>query len=557
MTLGQPNSLEAFTQYELPQAVLTSFDVPDVVPTTPQTADSACQHEVPAVESDRQHGSLEYTPRMESSTQYDSQSKDSFSQHEIEHANGSTQHDIVLRDVSTTYLNMNQVTTSMQHAPQVADSHCQHAPVEVAHSSSQYIGKSFQDRSCQHSAVTAESSSQYDVTLKQDAAISTHLQFSMDNACEDVGRDTYHNIDVLLTPVVTRRHQATMANILPCSVDQSIMTLQPSLKQCGTLTEARQHVDAASDSIRTPSANKQSQTTARSLCDGYTNTQTLPVYKDSEANTDSCPVLNQTTQTIVSKYKSRGVSARPSLTDCGIEVKPCSSNVFTNTIPKQYSDFHSQTSTVYTRADKSTATLLPVYHSRGVTAHSVGIHNHTSTADLVQVRGTPTQTQHNVTSVAVGSDCSKHSVDDCTSTGSVGVTVACGMDTPLDGRSSVAVGTMTANAQRDVAVHVGAVMSDSWTNPVHPPVSSKACGTEKVRHRNVGLYVRPSSKDGSSMTDKVKTIHASCGDGSPRLQSSRGMDTSGLIVCVDTDVNTDGECVDLVTTVYCHVYGVV
>lgn len=488
------NRTDTGTQYE--DLTGATHTVPDVVSSTRQTADSSCQ--------------------------YETSTTDVGSQHSVSYTNAASQ---VTPKAPL-------VHSSTQHIPQVIDRMCQSDSI-VKEQSSQYDLIITREVSSQSLVDSKHLATQYEPMPMRNCSTTTDLRFNVRQ-----GMPCLDQNGAVSLAVVGNKVDATTATNKLIMADQSTFTTPIKCIHQSTGTELIRKMNVALDPVPPLVAHQLSQTNVPLMSHISTNTPATPKCKDAGTATALCIKFEQSSQTVAQKLKSRGIAVRPSIAELGINVKPDSVAVSTNTSGESVSERETQT-VLLGHSNKSTATVTPDRASRGVTAHVPGVNCHTSTADLVGANTMATQTQQDCNSIAVGTEATKHGEDKSTSTTVLCSAIACGSDMPISHFTSVGVGAVTAPVVRNVGVNATQSKSDSWTNPITQPVSSKACGTERIKRRNVGLYVRPLSMDNSSMTQAVSTAEIASGPEGPSLQDNKMCDTTGLVTCHDAHSSTE------------------
>lgn len=452
----------------------------------------------------------------------------------------ATQHLSELADAMSQCVQTHRVDSGTQwegkESVLMTDASCQNEVHVIADSECQYENQSA-DVGTQFELNTQESSSQYDMAIGKHMQTTTNLTFDIksNNRNSIPGRNIVTNTKVKISPIPGTVDQFCMKK--PETFNNCTMTQLPGLKHISTNTVAKRRVDMACDPITDHISTQHSQTTSTSVADANTNTEPSPVLIHSETNTEIRSHQDEANQTVALRTKSQGTMIQPSLAEFGVKAKPANMNTFTNT--DSVSTRHANTQTMPgKRFHRSTSTTLVSTVSRGVTAHVLGANSQTSTADLLHKVASGTQTQQNLVDSRVGPEELSHSNSSTNTVKNSAVTVACGPNSSRDNSKSIAVGTAPKPSQRSLGVNVRAIMTNSWTNPIIQPVSSKACGTDKVRHRHVGLFVRPSAVDSTTMTVPPQLKNASCGDNPILTQSTKQSDTKDLINYADSQTNT-------------------
>ena len=573
--------LDSCTQYEdINGGELITSTVPDVVPFPRQTVDASSQYECSRKDSSSQHTVVQkdsgsqhtleirnvgsqhsvrlsdfgiqqsstlntniHKQTTDSSCQYESSVTDSSTQHAPVVRESSTQHKLSVKSIScqVAAIGPPKMNSATQHVCQVKDSTCQSETVSSKETSCQQDFKTSADVSSQCNADVSHAATQYH-TKQRNCHTMTNLHFRAGESLPLLGQDIGDGSVVKLEPVAPKVDKANMTNRFFMSSDRATSTIPVAKAHRGTHTESVKTINTAVDPILQPVSHSQSQTISTSLRDVSTGTPALITSsKDVETNTNLCITLEKSAQTSAEKMKSRGILARPSLAEFGVNVKPCSSNSFTNTDVRSVGESQTQTTGV-AQVHKSINTSLPAAMSKGVMARISGVNCQTSTEDLVYTQGLSTQTEHHSSSVCVGTEAMSNTTDISTNTVELQhETTACGADTPIDNTTTIGVGTAPPPSLREIGINATQTKSDSWTNPVLQPVSSKACGTERIKHRNVGLYVRPLSVDNASMTVPKSTRDRGCGPEEQRLQNHKMSDTQGLVRYSDKHSNTNRE----------------
>ncbi|XP_067932751.1 serine-rich adhesin for platelets-like [Watersipora subatra] len=391
-----------------------------------------------------------------------------------------------------------------------------------------------QDAECQYESIETKTEKQFN-----SFSTMTSLKFNLSQNSMPFAEDTDTGHHFQLVPFTNKSEQMTMTTQLLQTSDQSTTTSPHRYTHKATSISVEQK-DVSLNPIGWQLKNNSSQTIGEHVKEAMTNTEALNVVKDVETNTDVSTQSEKFSQTIVQKVLACGVMAKPSIAEFSINVKPTSHNSATNTGVQETTDGSAQT-TRQDHVQKSTNTPCSLSVSTGVSAYVVGVNNQTSTKDLFQLNEVGMQTESTTSSSnkSVGCEAKVSSLDNFTNTDQAShKTVASGTDVPNIPLVSTAVGTTPLPILRNKGVNVTQSKCDAWTSTMKKNTSSKACGTERVRLRNVGLYVRPLSVNSSSMTEPVVSKDASCGPEEAKLQSHQQLDTKGLINYFNRQTNT-------------------
>lgn len=423
--------------------------------------------------------------------------------------------------------------------------------VQTADNSSQYECHLTVDATSQYEPVeqpktTQDSYSQYE-NKTTDCAMSTDVIFYLGKEFDigphtgASGFNTTTNIPFTLAPsdsikhVTPTRDSASLTDMPSVSVDAATNTNSIKHIDASMATESKASKDIAVDKFVLPCCDQNTQT--------FIETPSV-VTCETGSNTELSEHTEQETQTShVVKQKSRGISVRPTVAEFGLDVKPTVSDSQTTTNVQAMCNSECQTDTTIAYAHQSTNTETARTQSIGTTAHLAGVNSCTTTQDLIAYRGSATQTQ---------SDQRDSKEKSCNTVAIESKTASAGLDSPYYGVCDVGVSTDSPPKMAETSMNTVSVQkSDSWTNPAPTHRSSKACGTEQIRKRTVGLYVRPSQKDGFSMTATVKQADKGCGwswaktndvgVGAAPTSQDQCEDTVGLLGFSDRDINTDSE----------------
>ena len=251
--------------------------------------------------------------------------------------------------------------------------------------------------------------------------------------------------------------------------------------------------------------------------------------------TETQALRDHSTQTCTAKVKSRGTSVQPEVSDLGVNTKPSVRHTATAMDSPSIVTQLTQTPRPHVK-DQACSPVPITSRSISVAAHVAGTSCETSTVDLIVFTSTPSQTYPVLRMDAACGDF----IAEANS-------VLCGTDT-------VTYQTVSTNTSQDkegvnVGVNTARNQRDSWCSPMLPSVSSKGCGTDRVHHRNVGLYVHPITRCGSSMTE-IERSEKALGDGNVRVRNigvnvnqsgvDDSTDTYDLVRGQDCYTNTDG-----------------
>ena len=406
------------------------------------------------------------------------------------------------------------------------------------------------DTACQYEPTeepkpTKDSCCQYDIDTKPQTAefaMSTDLMFDMhaDAAIGFSGFNMITNIPYTLAPsdtikqVVATQDSSCLTDTPPKTVDSTTNTVSVKCIDMSTATERKSTKDISVEKFTPPCRDQITQT--------FIETPSV-VTSEISTNTEYTKLTEHETQTThVVKQKSRSISVRPSVAEYGIDVKPTVSHSHTYTEVPDMCSRECQTDRIVTQVHQSTNTDVIRTQSKGTTAHVAGVNSCTSTHDLMKRHGSSSQTE-NQWQESKEKSCNTVTIE--TKTTSTGPYI------PFFGTSEAGVGTDPSPKLADTAMNTAIVSrSDSWTNPAPIHKSSKACGTDQIKRRTVGLYVRPSQKDSFSMTTVIKQADKSCG-WSWAKTSDVGVgaipachdqcdDTDGLVGLSNREVNTEG-----------------